>query len=334
MRSMYIEPIKANCRRYSGLQSVLAPMSITKHTPSLVGKMPPSAGRSTPGTRFSVKSEAAIIAPLLPAETAPNAAPSRTCWSASVIEAFFLRLTAIAGCSSISIASSVWMMGRSRPCVSCLASSARITFSFPTRKTPIPYSRAACTAPSIISPGALSPPIASSATRPDVGATLAEPCPGDRYGLFNSVPLSGIGNIPSAVGALSSSVPSGVGWLISYSPPVHQSSSSLAPPAYQDRRVCRRNGLHRPDEIPAPHLPHPVMRSRQLLESGDQRPLPSTSIHLVHSGKASSDQAKRDQVDVRVQRHRNASSVSSCTFRSLHLPMPLSAARQWLDHHP
>src|SRR6266566_8326320 len=226
------------------------------------------------------------------------------------------------------------MIGKSRPRVSCLASSARITLSFPTRKTPIPYSRAACTAPSIISPGALSPPIASSTTRPDVGAPLAESCPGDRYGLFNSVAPSGVGSIPSDAGTSSASIPSGGGWLISYSPLVHQSSSSPVPPAYQDRRVCRRNGLHQPDEIPAPHLQHPVMRSRRLQESGDQRPTPSTSIHLVHSGKASSDQAKRDQVDVRVQRHRNASSVSSCTFRSLHLPMPLSAARQWLDHHP
>src|SRR5215467_9339218 len=85
--------MSANCCKYSGLQSVLAPISMTRQAPSLVGRVPPRAGRSTPGMRLSVKREAAIIAPLLPAETAPSAAPSRTYCSATVIDAFFLRRT-------------------------------------------------------------------------------------------------------------------------------------------------------------------------------------------------------------------------------------------------
>src|SRR5712691_4047421 len=160
-----MEPIRANCCRYSGLQSVLAPMSMTIQAPSLVGRRPPRAGRSTPWMRLRAKSEAAIIAPLLPAETAPTADPSFTNSTVRTIEVFLFR-TAFAGlCSSMGITSPVCTTGKSSPCVSCLASSAAIVSSRPTRYTPNPYSRAACTAPNTVSPGALSPPMASRATR-------------------------------------------------------------------------------------------------------------------------------------------------------------------------
>src|SRR5712692_2205545 len=293
-----MEPMSANCCKYSGLQSVLAPISITRQTPSFVGKMPPSAGRSTPTMRLSVKSEAAIIAPLLPADTAPSAAPSRTCCSAIIIEALFLRRTAVAGCSSISMTSSVWMMGRSRPWVSCLASSARIASSRPTRYTPSPYSRAACTAPSTTSPGALSPPIASRATR-----TFADSL-SDEVGLISTPHLA------------------------------HQLWPSLSTQVLQDRRAYRQYAPHQPGGTPAPPLLLPGTQSQRSPESADRRPSPSASVHRAHPGMASSDRARQDQVGVRAQHRRNADSVLSYAFRNLRLPTPPSADRQSSDRHP
>src|ERR1039458_7463239 len=58
----------ANCASISGVQSTLAPTSTnTTGVPSIVGKMPSSAGRSTPGTTPCTILAVAMMAPVFPA---------------------------------------------------------------------------------------------------------------------------------------------------------------------------------------------------------------------------------------------------------------------------
>src|SRR5664279_3776089 len=92
----------ANCASISGEQSTLAPTSTnTTGVPSIVGKMPSSAGRSTPGTTPCTILAVAMMAPVLPADTNPWAHPSRTSREATRIELSRLDRTALAALSSI-----------------------------------------------------------------------------------------------------------------------------------------------------------------------------------------------------------------------------------------
>jgi hypothetical protein len=98
-------------------------------------------------------SAAAIVAPVFPAEIIADAFPSRTASAARTSDESFFRRIAWAGSSSIATTSSAGISGRSpRPSRA----------DGPTSTTGVP-SAAARAAPATISPGASSPPIASTA---------------------------------------------------------------------------------------------------------------------------------------------------------------------------
>ena len=111
------------------------------------------AGRLTPLMRPIRRSAAAMVAPVLPAETIADALPSRTASAARTRVESFLRRTPFAASSCISMTSDATIRSRSpRPSRS----------SGPTSTTGMPSAAAAC-APARISLGARSPPIASTA---------------------------------------------------------------------------------------------------------------------------------------------------------------------------
>ena len=93
----------ANCTRYSGLESTLAPTSRKYAKPFRVGMIEPSAGRSTPRIRPCTNSAVAMIAPELPAEIHPSARPSLQSLAHTLMDESGLERTAWAGCSSIPI---------------------------------------------------------------------------------------------------------------------------------------------------------------------------------------------------------------------------------------
>ena len=149
----YTEPIWANCTSHSGCTSALAPASS-----NTVGRAPGTgigvaiAGRLTPLIRPIRRSADAIAAPVLPADTIADALPSRTASAARTSDESFLRRTPCAGSSCISMTS----------LASISSKSPRSSVAGPTSATGIPAS-AASRAPAMISSGARSPPIASSA---------------------------------------------------------------------------------------------------------------------------------------------------------------------------
>ena len=137
-----------------------------------VGRTVAIAGRCTPLMRPRLRIALVATAPELPAETNASARPSFTRRIATLIEQSFFLRTAVTGLSSISATSGAWMTSSvpffvaAATSLGYLASSASICSLTPTRKT-LTSSRpaAASTPPRTISPGALSPPIASRAMR-------------------------------------------------------------------------------------------------------------------------------------------------------------------------
>jgi len=124
--------------------------------------MLPNAGRSTPRMRPRPNSAAAMTAPELPADAKACARPSLTSRMPTMSEESFLALTAIV-CSSIATTSDAWTTSMGRLAVSpCLASSALTCSWTPTRMISVPRSRASATAPATTTPGAWSPPMAST----------------------------------------------------------------------------------------------------------------------------------------------------------------------------
>ncbi len=114
------------------------------------------AGRATPLIRPIRNSALAMVAPVLPALTMARALPSRTASAARTSEESFLRRTDWPGSSSMAMTSEA---GRtSSPPVSPIWSGG------PTSTTGMPSSSTARRAPATISPGAWSPPMASTAT--------------------------------------------------------------------------------------------------------------------------------------------------------------------------
>src|SRR6266702_5358745 len=156
--------MSANCTRWMGLHSTFAPMSRSSGFPVSAGRTEMMAGRSTDGSRPSTKMAPAITAPEFPAETMPQASPRFTSSKQTRIELSFLRRIAWPGWSSIATTSEACFtaMGRSFP-PPWRASCSRISGSGPTSTTATPW-RAAATAPWTMSPGAWSPPMASTAT--------------------------------------------------------------------------------------------------------------------------------------------------------------------------
>ena len=112
------------------------------------------AGRCTPLMRPIRNSALAIVAPVLPALTIADAAPSRTASAARTSEESFMRRTLAPGSASMAMTSEASITGRS---------PASNSSDRPTSTTGTPSSATACLAPATISPGAKSPPIASTA---------------------------------------------------------------------------------------------------------------------------------------------------------------------------
>src|SRR5436309_3424363 len=104
--------------------SIVAPAS-RRHAgfPFVVGSIPQSAGRSMPRMRPRRSSAAAMVAPVLPAETTASASPCFTSEVAMPIDVSARRRSALAGCSSIATT-----LRRSRYAFLGLASQKRCSF--------------------------------------------------------------------------------------------------------------------------------------------------------------------------------------------------------------
>src|SRR5712691_11628719 len=160
--------------------SIVAPASRRQAgLPFVVGNMPHSAGRSIPRMRPSTRSAAAIVAPVLPAETTASASPCLTIDVAIPIDVSARLRSAVAGCSSIpttSFASRMVMPGGiSAPTCVRIASSRPTS----TRSDAPPFCRYN-RAPRTISSGAWSPPIASTAIFTGAPLFLLRPTEGRR----------------------------------------------------------------------------------------------------------------------------------------------------------
>ena len=104
-------------------------------------------------------------APVLPADTNASHVPSLTIFIPFTIEESFLERIAATGGSAVSITSVAFTISTCSCGNVYFASSVRMTSSLPTRNTLIfLLSITASAAPFITSVGALSPPIASTAT--------------------------------------------------------------------------------------------------------------------------------------------------------------------------
>ena len=106
----------ANCCRFCGLQSTLAPTSsMMVAVLAAVGNTVASAGRSTPGMTPRTILAVTMAAPVLPAVTKPLAVPSFTRRRPTRIEESRFCLTACAAFSSMVMNSEAWTtsMGKS-----------------------------------------------------------------------------------------------------------------------------------------------------------------------------------------------------------------------------
>ncbi len=157
--------------------------------PGRVGSTTASPGRGTPGSDRSRSRAVATMPPVDPADTTAAASPRRTSWHATAtLDRGRRRLaSAPSSMARLSSAGTTW--------ISCTApippSTWRSRAAGPVSRTLMPCSRWAASAPAMISPGAWSPPMASTAItgrtpvggrpplggRPPVGgaAAMAEP---------------------------------------------------------------------------------------------------------------------------------------------------------------
>ena len=106
-RAQY-DPMNANCSRNSGVQSAVAPQSMSMTLPVAVGIIGPMAARRMPFTRRTVSVAAESSAPVDPADTNASPPPSRSICKPTTIEdcGFFFRT--VAGSSCISTTSSAF----------------------------------------------------------------------------------------------------------------------------------------------------------------------------------------------------------------------------------
>src|SRR5580692_11523905 len=175
----------------AGVHSALAPASTsTAGVRPSRGSGVAMQGRTTLGSRPMRRSAEAMVAPVLPAETMADALPSRTSSAARTSDESFFRLTPPAASSSMAMTSV--HATSSSPMVSPTCSGG------PTRTMQMPCSAAARLAPSTISPGALSPPMASTAT----GSFASASGDGRSPRRLKSVDLDGLATlVPTAAGA-------------------------------------------------------------------------------------------------------------------------------------
>ena len=157
----YAIPSCANCTSISGLGSAMAPASISTAGVGCVGRTTARAGRVTPGSGRSRICAVATIAPVEPADMTAATSPRRTSWHATAMLDRGLRQLASAPSSMASESSAGTMCTLAG--APCLASSGRSRPGRPVSAMWVLSWRAASTAPATISPGAWSPPIASTA---------------------------------------------------------------------------------------------------------------------------------------------------------------------------
>ena len=106
----------------------------------------------------------ASSAPVLPAETTPDASPAATASIASRIDAWRWRSAAV-GLASLLMTSGAWRSVQAPAARRCAASSGAILASSPTSRNRAPGCRsAAISSPAITIAGAWSPPMASTAS--------------------------------------------------------------------------------------------------------------------------------------------------------------------------
>src|SRR5882672_11120388 len=179
-------PIIANWWRWYGLQSDVAPTSRMTTFPCGVGSTVAMAGRCTDSMRPRPKSAAATTAPVLPAETMAWVLCSFSRRAAMLMEESFFLRTEVTADSPISTRSDAWITEGRSDCTRRRAASSRTSASSPIRTTSKapPDSRVASMAPWITTPGARSPPMASTPMtgRPARSLTFA-PCPQPLRGL-------------------------------------------------------------------------------------------------------------------------------------------------------
>src|SRR5579872_295403 len=172
----------ANCSRFWGLQSTLAPTSSrTQGDPESVGMTTARAGRSTPGSAPRTILAVAMAAPVLPAVKNPAARFSLTSLRPTRMELLRLERTAWAAFSSMVMYSSVWTMSMGRRAPNMWWARAcwrrgRRRGSGPMRWTRTLRLRQARMAPRISGSGALSEPMASRA----MSVSMTERGAGDR----------------------------------------------------------------------------------------------------------------------------------------------------------
>ena len=143
------------------MHSALAPESSSSTRPPLQGSWVGSAARRMPRIRLVTSVAPDSSAPVLPAEIMASPSPSLTMRRATDMEESFLRRTAVAGSSCMSMTFSALRMEIGRSSAFSFASSSLMTASLPTRIYSCPNSRAAMTQPETMASGALSPLIAS-----------------------------------------------------------------------------------------------------------------------------------------------------------------------------
>jgi hypothetical protein len=165
----------ANSTRRAASQSTLAPTSRNVVRPFGCGMLATSAGRSRSALMRRMSLEMAIRAPVLPAETAAAACPSRIASTAFHIEVPLPRRMAWAGFSSIEITRSECRTSERAARAGSRDNSACITVSSPcsSRRAPGISARAWAQA-GITTDGPWSPPMASTEiTRDRVNSALS-----------------------------------------------------------------------------------------------------------------------------------------------------------------
>src|SRR5437867_3998069 len=105
MSRAYTWPITANCMRWAGLGSTLAPTSRRTVKRLRFGTTAAMAGRSTPGSTPITNMAMAMAAPVLPADTKADASPSLTSWAATRRDESRLRRSA---CEALSPMLTTW----------------------------------------------------------------------------------------------------------------------------------------------------------------------------------------------------------------------------------
>ncbi|MDF9794019.1 hypothetical protein M2440_004720 [Methylorubrum extorquens] len=128
------EPITAISTRCSASVPMVAPTSSTTLSPRTVGHRQAMAGRSIPAMVLRQIFDIAIKAPVLPAETAAWASPSRTAWIARHIEDLPRPWrTAWLGLSSMAIETVVWRISTAPFRRGSASTRGRTTASSPNR---------------------------------------------------------------------------------------------------------------------------------------------------------------------------------------------------------